>query len=119
MKKTVILIERDRDIREVVTLILTDQGMNVIELETEEDALETIIKMRPDCVILDLQNPSEEGAKLCMEINQNPETKDIPVIALSTHPRAVELKGTCADDVLGKPFDIDALIDIVESQFAK
>lgn len=118
MKKTVLIIERDRDIREVVTLILTDQGMNVIELDSEADALESIIKMQPDCVILDLQNPTEEGAKLCMEINQHPETKDIPVIALSTHPRAVELKGTCANEVLGKPFDIDALIEIVESQLA-
>src|SRR5690554_1339428 len=99
MKKRVLVIERDRDIREVVTLILTEQGFEVTELDSEADALETIINMQPDCVILDLQNPTEEGAKLCMEINQNPETKDIPVIALSTHPRAIELKGTCANEV--------------------
>lgn len=113
-----LIIERDRSIREVVTLVLADQGMQVTELDSEEDALEAIIKLRPDCVILDLQNPGEEAAKPFMELKQHPETSNIPVIALSTHPRAVELKGICADDVLVKPFDIDALIEVVE-QFSQ
>ena len=79
-------------------------------------ALERVIELQPDCVILDLKNPSEEGSKLCMDIKGTEETKNISVIALSTHPRAVDLKNVCADDVVAKPFDIDVLIEIVESQ---
>ena len=117
MKKTIVVIERDSDILNLVEYILTERGYKVICFQEEDEAFEKIVKIQPDCILLDIVNPSNAGIKLCLAIKEAEKTKNIPVIALSTHPKAVAVKGICADEVLSKPFDIDELVAAVDEQF--
>jgi DNA-binding response OmpR family regulator len=117
MKKTVVVIERDSDILNVVEYILTQRGYKVISFQEEDEAFEKIVEIQPDGILLDIIKPSDAGIKLCLAIKEAEKTKHIPVIALSTHPKAVAVKGICADEVLSKPFDIDELVAAVNEQF--
>ena len=117
MKKTVVVIERDIEILNIVDYILTERGYNVISFQNGDKAFEKIIEIQPDGILLDIIKPSDEGIKLCLAIREAEKTKNIPVIALSTHPKAVAVKGICADEVLSKPFDIDELVAAVDEQF--
>ena len=112
----VVVIERDSDILNIVDYILTERGYHVIPFQTEDGAFEKIIELQPDGILLDIIKPSKEGIKLCLAIREAEKTKNIPVIVLSTHPKAVVVKGLCADEVLSKPFDIDELVAAVDQQ---
>jgi DNA-binding response OmpR family regulator len=116
MKKTILVVEKDEGILEIVNLILMDRGYVVKGLRSEKGAIEAILTSSPCAIILDIVAVTIEGTELCRLIREHPEIKHIPIIVLSTHPKAAEVKGVCADDVISKPFDIDDLIACVERQ---
>lgn len=116
MKKTILVIENDESVLEVITIILAGQGFKVIALKSEIGALQTIIDVKPAAIILDIIAVTEAGTRLCRLIRETKLIKDIPVIVLSTHPRASQVKDICADDVVLKPFDIDELVAAVDRQ---
>ncbi|GGI23361.1 response regulator [Pedobacter mendelii] len=117
MKKKILIIERDQYIQDIVSLILTEAGYIAITSKSDEDILQEILTLMPDGILLDIIKPTKEGTKMCLIIKETENTKDIPVIVLSTHPNSMAIKEICADDVLTKPFDIDELIAILDKQF--
>ncbi|HEY0176351.1 MAG TPA: hypothetical protein VGC08_08230, partial [Pedobacter sp.] len=60
--------------------------------------------------------PTPEGTAICESIKAAEDTSHIPVIVLSTHPKAEVVKEVCADEVVHKPFDISFLIDVIGQQ---
>jgi DNA-binding response OmpR family regulator len=114
MNRTVLLVEEDEGILEILTVILVSQGIIVKPLSTAKAVLETIVDLKPSCILLDIIRVTEEGTKLCRQLKGSEATIHIPVIALSTQQEADTLKGVWANEVLLKPFEIDALITAVE-----
>lgn len=114
MKKRIVVVERERDILEIVTHILTERGFHVIPYQSEQGIFENIVDIMPDAVLLDIVSVSEVGTELCRKIKKFEKTKDIPVIVLSTHRMAHVVKEMCAEEVISKPFDVDQLISTVE-----
>jgi DNA-binding response OmpR family regulator len=114
MNRTILVIEKDESILELVTFILKGQGFTVISLESEQDAIQTIREVNPCAVILDIIRVTEEGTELCRQIRNAKDIQDIPIIVLSTHPKADIVKDICADEVVLKPFDIDEVVAAVE-----
>jgi len=116
MSKTILVIENDEHVTEVITLILQEQGFEVIALKSELGIISSIIDLQPAAILLDIISVSETGTELCRLINTTKSISNIPVIVLSTHPRAHQMKEICADDVVLKPFDIDELMAAVDRQ---
>lgn len=116
MKKKILVLERDRDIVEILNYILIEKGYHVISTQMEGEMLDQIQALKPDAILLDIINPSFEGTKLCRTIKAMETTKHIPVIVLSTHAKAEAIKEAWADDILSKPFDISELVEILERQ---
>ncbi|MEJ7780298.1 MAG: response regulator [Daejeonella sp.] len=114
MKKRIVVVERERDILEIVTHILTDRGFLVIPYQSEQGIFENIVDIMPDVILLDIVSVSEIGTELCRKIKKFKKTKHIPVIVLSTHTKAADVKEICAEEVISKPFDVDQLISKVE-----
>jgi len=114
MDRTILVIENDPDIQEIVCIILRDQGFAVEFLEFEKGALQRILDLKPVVIILDIIQVTREGTELCRLIKKTKEIMHIPIIVLSTHPKANTIKDICADEVVSKPFDIDELIVAVE-----
>ena len=116
MKKKILVVERDKDILEIVTYILNERGYDVLSSQSEEGIFNQIIEFNPDVILLDIIQPSTQGTELCRKIKAAEKIKHIPVVVLSTHTKAQTIKEVCADDILQKPFDISELVDILEKQ---
>lgn len=109
-------MEKNKDIADLIHIILTDQGYTVELLSSNDSVFDHIRTFHPDVILLDIINPTAEGTKLCEEIKAAEDTSHIPVIVLSTHPKVAVVKEICADEVIPKPFDISNLVSIVEEQ---
>ncbi|MGF7230819.1 response regulator transcription factor [Arachidicoccus sp.] len=113
IQKKIFIVEDNEDIRDVIQLILNDSNYIVFALGTiAEFRIELSIEL-PDLIILDIQLPDGNGIDLCKEIKKSTNTKRIPVLLMSaiTHPN---LKDSCGDDFIGKPFNINKFKNTVE-----
>nr|WP_283769989.1 response regulator [Mucilaginibacter sp. Bleaf8] len=107
------VIEADREVREIVGLILTEEGYDVVY-----DApwpVENLHKHQPDLIILDEWINEKEGHLLCTELKDLHETQHVPVIIFSTQHNIAEIALKCrAEGYVSKPFDVEALINEVQ-----
>lgn len=113
MKKKVLIIENDQDIRNIVEFILEEQGFETLSI-TEPADLTEIIPFKPDLILLDEFINSKPGHRLCRKIKQVPALALTPVIILSTANDIELIAEECgANDHIRKPFDIEDLIEKV------
>lgn len=119
MPRTVLLIEDDEDIIQIIQYILAEIGCQVI-LGTPETYRKVIEEYQPNVILLDYWIYSTLGSEICIELKSNTSTKDIPVILTSAVNNVEEVAKECeADDILAKPFDIDDLTAKVEKWLSK
>lgn len=114
--KKVLVLEKNRDILELINLLLTEEGYDVLMMASHDQFFENIKSFQPDIILLDIISPSAEGTKLCEDIKAAEDTAHIPVVVLSTHPKAQVIKEICADEVVAKPFDLSYLVSTIEEQ---
>ncbi|HXH98996.1 MAG TPA: hypothetical protein VNI52_01920 [Sphingobacteriaceae bacterium] len=57
MKKKILVVDRDKDILEIITYILTDRGYEVVSSPTEDGILKQILEFNPDAILLDIIRP--------------------------------------------------------------
>ena len=113
MKKKVLIIENDQDIRHIVEFILNEQGFETLSIP-EPDDLSEIIPFAPHVILLDEFINSRPGHRLCRKIKQVAALASVPVIILST-ANDIELIATeCdANDYICKPFDVEDMVSKV------
>jgi signal transduction histidine kinase/ActR/RegA family two-component response regulator len=81
-----ILVVEDNPMNlKLVRDILKQGGYRVAESTTGEDALDALKFIRPDLILMDIQLPGMDGLRAARLVRDNPETRDIPVIALTAH----------------------------------
>lgn len=116
MKKKLLVIEEDPDIRDLVSFILSDAGYEVIVANAEIDQLQNY---HPDLIILDERLKNNEDHLLCKKLKDFPGVKRIPIIVFSTESKIEKLAKICdAKDYLSKPFDIEDLLLKVKQVFS-
>jgi two-component system, OmpR family, phosphate regulon response regulator PhoB len=104
---TILLVEDDPDIRELVAYKLTRGGFEVIEAADGPAALHAARERPPDAVILDIRLPRLSGIEVCRELRAAPATAAVPIIMLTGAVRLQELEqayAAGATDYLVKPF---------------
>jgi len=112
MKKTIFVIDDEKDIREILKISLVSEGYSVTAFPSAEDAKKGFESEKPDLIILDVMMEGKDGFEFCREIRSNEKFKSIPVIFLSAKSEefdkvlGLELGG---DDYLTKPFSIKEL----------
>ena len=112
MKKTIFVIDDEKDIREILKINLSNEGYDVITFSSASDAKKKIEASRPDLILLDIMMEGKDGFEFCREIRSAEKLKDIPIIFLSARSEefdkvlGLELGG---DDYLTKPFSIKEL----------
>lgn len=110
MKKKVLIIENDQDIRHIVEFILQEQGFETLSLP-EPESLLAIIPFQPDVILLDEYINSKPGHRLCRQIKQVPALAAIPVIILSTANNIELIAEECqANDHIRKPFEVEDMV---------
>ena len=104
MGTRILTVEDDERIRTAVKLALEDEGWNVDEADTGEDALERFGRQPSDVVLIDIMLPGIDGFEVCRAIRR---ASDVPIIMVTarddTHDVVAGLEAG-ADDYLTKPF---------------
>lgn len=118
MKKTILLVDDEPNLRELLRHMLELGGFEVVEAENGVDGLEKAAICLPDIIILDVMMPFMDGVTMCKELRAMPEFAELPVIMLSgkTQLQAVE-EGLAAgaNQYLCKPITVDELIKNVRT----
>jgi CheY-like chemotaxis protein len=113
MAKKILIAEDDKDILFILDMILNDAGYTVEPL-LEGSSLVQRKKDWPDLFILDKHMPTIDGLALCKFLKLKEETKDIPIIMISSyHKLKKKAKEAGVDDFLEKPFHLKDLLRTV------
>lgn len=110
---TVLVVEDDPYISDLITLLLEDSGYEVCTAATAASAYEQIESGSPDLVILDWMLPDTPGDQVCRVIKGRPGQSFLPILMLtarSTLADRVAGLDAGADDYLTKPFHADELM---------
>jgi DNA-binding response OmpR family regulator len=112
-KSTILIVEDEVDILQLVTHNLKSAEFNVLTAEDGYQALSLAKKHLPQLVILDLMLPGLDGFEVCKELKRSPTTKNIPILMLTARGEEVDrIVGLelGADDYVVKPFSPRELI---------
>jgi two-component system phosphate regulon response regulator PhoB len=104
---TILVVDDEPDIREVIRFALENADYRVIEAGHAEDARRLLANENPDLVLLDWMLPGRSGLELAQQIKQNPRSRAVPIIMVSARGEEQDrVKGldTGADDYISKPF---------------
>jgi len=83
MAKTILVIEDDKFLRELISRKLTGEGFDVLEAVDGEEGIKKIKEGKPDLVLLDLILPSIDGFEVLTRVRDDPAVSSIPIIILS------------------------------------
>ena len=104
MGTRILTVEDDERIRTAVRLALEDEGWQVVEAESGEDALNAFTREPADVVLIDIMLPGIDGFDVCRAIRR---ASDVPIVMVTaradTHDVVAGLEAG-ADDYLTKPF---------------
>lgn len=116
---TILVVDDDPEIRDVIHVYLRNEGYNVIEVSDGIDALNVVRTTSVHLVILDVMMPRMDGFQACMKIR---EISNTPIIMLSVKEEDIDkITGltTGADDYMIKPFNPLELIARVKAQLRR
>jgi two-component system alkaline phosphatase synthesis response regulator PhoP len=106
-RERVLVVDDERDIRELLQYNLSKEGFAVTTVATGEDALAAARHRRPDLVLLDLMLPGLDGLEVCRALKKDPRMHDIPVVMLTAKGEEADIVAGLelgADDYVTKPF---------------
>lgn len=117
MKQTIMVVEDDKMIRDLVRLYLKKNNYDVVEARDGEEAKSVYLTHHPCLIILDLMLPKVSGEEFCTWVRER-ERNEVSIIMLSAKAQIDDkISGLRlgADDYLTKPFDPNELIAHVEA----
>jgi len=107
---TILVVDDDPQIRRVLRATLSSNGYDVVEAKDGQEAIEMVIRERPDLILLDVNMPGMSGLEACTKIRLSFEGPIIMVtVRNSEHDKVVALDSG-ADDYVVKPFAIGELL---------
>jgi two-component system alkaline phosphatase synthesis response regulator PhoP len=102
MKKTILVVDDEKDIVDLLLYNLTKEGFAVITARNGKEALEKV-KQKPDLIILDVMMPEMNGLQVVQELKKEKKTASIPVLLLTA-------KGSETDEIVGLEVGADDYI---------
>ena len=116
--KTILVVDDERAIREMVMMALEKEGFKCIEASDGHKAESLIKQTVPDLLLLDWMMPGLSGVDFTRKLRRNEQTEHLPIIMLTAKTEEEDLiKGleSGADDYITKPFSPRALIARIQS----
>ena len=120
--KTVLLVEDNEDNRIVYSTILQHFGYVVMEALNGEEGIAKARNERPDLILMDISIPVIDGWEATQVLKRDPETRAIPIIALTAHALASDREKAMevgCDSYLAKPCEPKAVVSEVEKFIGK
>ena len=116
-KGTIVCIEDEPEMIDLVRLILGRKGFELIGAVGGREGLETVRKIKPDLVLLDLMMPDIDGWEVYQQMKADDDLKEIPVIVVTAKAQSIDrvlgLHIAKVDDYITKPFGPQELLESV------
>jgi DNA-binding response OmpR family regulator len=122
MPANILVIDDSAFVSAVVTRLLGRAGYEVRIAESGQAGLDAVRQSPPDLILLDITLPGIDGLTVCQRIKGDPATAMIPIMLLSgIDDPAAGARGAAAgaDDMLGKPFDPQVLLERVRALWVR
>ena len=118
MKESILVVDDEEDIRELIQYNLSKDGYRVTCAATGEEGLGLVQTLKPDLVILDLMLPGIDGLEVCRRLKTDAALRSIPIVMISARgeePDVVTGLELGADDYISKPFSPRVLLARIKS----
>ncbi len=118
----VLLVEDNELNADMLSRRLRRRGFEVEVAEDGQQAIAAVSRHQPEIVLMDMRMPVLDGWEATRRLKENPETRDIPVIALTAHAMAEDreqaLEAGC-DDYDTKPVEFPRLLRKIAQQLGE
>lgn len=121
-KSKILIVEDTESIRQELSDILGFEGFEVITAENGQEGIDRATEHSPDLILCDIMMPVKDGYQVFDEIQHNYNLKSIPFIFLTAKATQDNVRQGMilgADDYITKPFDIQQVINSINSRLEK
>lgn len=119
MVHKIVIIDDNPDILHVLQLLFSSRGLEVIPTTKGEETFDLVHTFQPSLIFIDIHLSGIDGRDISRQLKTMEETKHIPVILFSANIiKGTTLVESLADDFIAKPFDIHALMLIVNKHIS-
>ncbi|MBN2382003.1 response regulator [bacterium] len=113
----ILVADDDKSTRELISIVLEDEGYEVITAINGIETIEKAAKEKPDLIVLDIMMPQMDGYEALNKIKENEELTAIPILVITA--RTIKIyekisKGLGAVDHITKPFSPDELLEKIK-----
>lgn len=122
MQTKILIIEDDKELRENIFTLLSEEGYNVITAKSGEDGVNKVVQETVDLIICDIMMPGMNGYNVLAKLNELKITNDVPFIFLSAKIEKSDLRlgmELGADDYIFKPFKADNLLSSIQTRLKR
>jgi len=122
MKKKILVIEDNLEVRENICEILELDAYEVVSAENGKIGVEKALEVNPDIILCDVMMPVLDGFGVLKILNKNPKVNHIPFIFLTAKAEKEDIRkgmGLGAEDYIVKPFDDTELLEAIEIRLKK
>jgi len=110
----ILVVEDDPQVARLISLVLQRNGYTSQVVADGDSAFDKARETKPSMIFADLTIKGMGGEQLCSALKANPDTKNIPYVVVSGDRDIAEKARVCgADDYMGKPFEFEDLIRLV------
>lgn len=122
MPKTLLLADDSVTIQKVVGISFANEDIKLVTVDNGDDALARAREVAPDIVLADVVMPGMNGYEVCEAIKSDPALRHVPVLLLTGTFEAYDeerARRAGADGHVTKPFEAQALVDLVNARLAE
>ncbi|MCI0572708.1 MAG: response regulator [Myxococcaceae bacterium] len=114
----ILVVDDERSILEVLTDVLEGEGHRVVTACNGHEGMECLRRMRPDLVLLDWMMPQVDGRQMLAAMREHSAWAEVPVLVMSAG-RLSPAERSHIPYFLAKPFELDALLELIARLLAR
>jgi DNA-binding response OmpR family regulator len=113
LQKTILAIEDDPNIAELLEVLLASDELHIINIQNGKEALSAVLEHKPDLVLLDIMLPNMNGWEVFDQIRAHAEVSELPIVVLTVTQSPIERRDIFTNSkinfFISKPFDVLAV----------
>lgn len=120
--QTILVVEDDASILDIISYILEEAGYRVLQAANGAAGLSVLQMLKPDLIMSDIMMPGMDGLTFCAQVQNDADLAHIPFIFLTAKDDKDDIRQGMklgADDYLTKPFEPEDLLTAVEIRLAR
>jgi two-component system alkaline phosphatase synthesis response regulator PhoP len=120
IKKTVLVVEDEKALRNILEEKLEKEGFSVLTANDGKKGLGVALKNKPDFILLDILMPAMNGVEMMRRLRQNDWGKTVPILLLTnnTDPEDMRetLKNNAVDYLVKADWDLDSVVKMIKTK---